>query len=248
MLNDAIWLAKKEFKQHWIAVVFTFLFSMIIGSMVGIILSGTEAFIIEINDSSITYYMLDFIIIGVAPGFGAIYMAKPYLSYKAAVEEPYGKRMAVLRSLPISISAIALSRTLVMLVILALNTIALFGTAATVLIYTDTFSEFMSVGEYVAFVVLWFGVMLALGGMSPFMENGLKGRYLYIVPFIYIILFIILIFSYYPSIKKGIIDSSIDFIHNGGWYISLLSLIIGIIFCYAWHQLLKRRLTNRDYV
>src|SRR5690625_6095141 len=108
--NDAIWLAKKEFKQHWIAVLFTFIFSSFFGLIAGLVLADSSAFMLRLNFVSIDYFVLDLLIIGVAPAFGTIYMAKPYLSYKTAVEETYTKRMAVLRSLPISVSVLALSR------------------------------------------------------------------------------------------------------------------------------------------
>lgn len=248
LLKDAVWLAKQDYEHQWIAAILTFLVSILFGGVVGLILAESGDFVLKVNDISGNRFLLDFIFIGLAPSFAALFMSKPYLSYRVAKHDPYGKRMAVLRSLPIPVSVLALSRTILMLSTLFLMSLGFYGTMATVFFSLNGFLKVMTVGEFIIFILVWFGFMLALGGVNPYVEYGTNGRVLHIFPFVFIFLLILIIAVFYSYFKQGIVEASLDLVKNIGWPIAALSIVIGGICAYLWNKLLKNRLENRDYL
>lgn len=248
LLKDAMWLAKQDLKYHWIAVILTFVVSIFFGWVVGLILSKSGNFVFEINTISGSRFILDFIFIGMAPSFAAIFMSRPYLSYHVAKHDPYGKRMALLRSLPISVPVLALSRTILMLSTLFIMSLGFYGMIATVIFPLDGFSGVTTAGEFVTFIFVWLGFMLALGGMNPYIEYGTNGRVLHILPYIFIVFIILTITLFYSFFRQGIVETSLDLVKNIGWPMAAFSIVIGGLCAYLWNKLLKNRLENRDYL
>ncbi|WP_167577678.1 hypothetical protein [Ammoniphilus sp. YIM 78166] len=62
--------------------------------------------------------MLDILFVITTLSLGAIFMSGPYLSFRTIKEDPFNKRMAMLRSLPIPVSVLSLSRMIMMLITL----------------------------------------------------------------------------------------------------------------------------------
>ena len=249
LFKDAFWLVKMEYKQQWLAVILTFMMCLIFGLFIGTALSGYTSLQIEVNSTSIKSYFLDFMFIGLAPSFATLSMAKPYTSYRAAKLDPYGKRMAVLRSLPIPVSVLALSRTLFMLCTLIIMSFAFFGGMTVIaLMFSGNFFEWLTVGEYIIFVIVWFGFMLTVGGLNPYVEYGMRGKMLHFIPFVYIGLVVILEIIFFVSFNQGVVESILKLIKNYGWTVAFVSILIGMVSCYEWNKILKRRLAKRDFI
>ncbi|MRG86747.1 hypothetical protein [Salinibacillus xinjiangensis] len=253
MFNDAVWLARKEFRHQWMGFLITIIVTIFMGMLTsGLLLSESESAIIKLRvDSNSIFadrFLLDLIFIGMAPSFATIFMAKPYLSYRVAKDDPHGKRMAVLRSLPIPVSVLALSRTLFMLMILGVLALTFYGTVvAFVFVFSNSY-EFMTISEFVTFILFWFGYMLALGGMSPYIEFGKGGKILHILPFVFLGLFLVLQITFYTYFGFGIVEKSIELVKEMGWLMTVISLSIGVMCSFGWNKLLKKRLANRDYL
>lgn len=234
-----------EYRHHWFAAFATFIFGIFVGAGTGFLLAESERVVFEVNSISSNRFVLDFIFVGMAPSFATIFFAKPYLSYFEAKEDPYGKRMAFLRSLPIPISVLALSRMLLVISNVAVMSVAFYG-AMTIVIY-DYF-ELMTAGEMMTFILLWIGFMLALGGVNPYIEYGTNGKFLHIFPFLYMAIFIIFETFYFLNFKQGIVETSIQLVESIGWPLAVISIVIGAACCYGWNLLLKNRLQTRDYL
>lgn len=245
MFHDALWLAKQEFKYHWFAVFTTLVVGMLIGALTGGLLTNVG---LRVNSVWMNQFMLDLIFIGMAPSFGALFMSKPYLSYKEAKENPYAKRMAVLRTLPISVSVLALSRTIFMLITLIIMSVAFYGAMAFMVFRFSANGNAITVNEFIIFILFWFGFMLALGGMNPYIEYGINGKMLHILPHFYVVLFILFEILLYFTLGSGVVEQVILLVKNIGWPVAFVSLLFGLICCYAWNQSLKSRLQKRDYV
>ncbi|WP_068677576.1 hypothetical protein [Oceanobacillus sp. Castelsardo] len=249
MFKDAFWLVKMEYKQQWVAVISTFIFSLFCGLFIGTIFSGQMQFRFEVDSFSYNLFLLDFFLIGLAPAFATLSMAKPYMSYRVAKHGPYGKRMAVLRSLPISVSVLALSRTLFMLCTLIIMSLGFFESmTVTIHMFSGNFFERLTIGEYFIFIIVWFGFMLTVGGLNPYVEYGMRGKMLHFIPYIYIGLVVILEIIFFVSFNQGIVESIIQLITTYGWTVAFVSILIGVVSCYEWNKILKRRLKNRDYI
>jgi len=245
MLKDAVWLVKKEYQFQWRAIIGTFLGCLFIGLIIMFFLSDPS---IGVRDHYQYFkkYMLDLFFIGLAPSFGTLFMAKPYLSYNSAKQNPYGKRMAVLRTLPIPVSVLSLSRILLMISTLLLMSIGVFGTIGILWIGIAPV-KILTVSEFIIFYFVWLGFALAVGGISPYIEYGMKGKMLHIFPFMYMGIFLIVEFTliYY---NVSMIEGIFEIVKSIGWPIAILSLIIGGFSLVGWHKLLQKRILNRDYL
>lgn len=248
MLKDAVWLAKKEYQYQWRALIATFIASLFIGTLTGFLLSGANES--EVRDFSefIQRYVLDLFFVGVAPSFATFFMAKPYLSLQNAKQNPYGKRMAVLRSLPVPVSVLSLSRIILMISTLVIMSLAFYGMMGTVLFgIAGSVFDFLTFGEFIIFGFFWFGFAMVVGGISPYIEYGMKGTMLHILPYLYMGVFV-LVEMFLMINGVGIVETSFEIVKSVGWIAALISMLVGIIFCYGWNQLLKVRLENRDYL
>lgn len=173
-------------------------------------------------------------------------MSKPYLSYRAAKENPYTKRLALLRSLPIPVSVLSLSRTIFMIMTLMTMSVAYY--LAITVALPNGFFETVSITEYLLFILFWFGYALALAGMNPFMEYGTNGKILHTIPFVFLALLFAAAFFVYPHFDQGIVSWSFGLIREYGIGAVLLSLFAGVVGCFLWNRLLTIRLAKRDYM
>ncbi|GAE25342.1 hypothetical protein JCM9140_1332 [Halalkalibacter wakoensis JCM 9140] len=246
MIHQAFWLAKKEFRQHWRPVMLTVLVTAFWGLIV------TQRMPQLISNLFVTEkpYSPDFIIdaffIGMTPSLAAIFMSGPYLSWRTIKEDPFTKRIALFRSLPISVAVLALSRTIMML-----GTWLLMSTVFYLIITIGLSEEFfshISLSTYAAFIVFWLGYSLALGGLNPFLEYGTNGKMLHLSPVVLIVLFISVIAITHYFSDYGIVEWSFLFIQEYGWMVSFAMLFVGLIGVYVWNFLLSRRLQRRDYL
>ncbi|SHG33694.1 LTA synthase family protein [Ornithinibacillus halophilus] len=251
MISEAFWLAKKEFRHQWIGFVSTILVTILMGILVsGFLLSGAEGQFIQfrIESTLFNHLFLDLIFIGMAPSFAAVFMSKPYLSYREAKDDPHGQRMAVLRSLPIPVSVLALSRTIFMLITLIILSVTFFGTILIFILGISNSFDLMTTGNLIIFLIFWFGYMLALGGMSPYIEFGTGGRIIHVLPYVFLGLFLVGQFTFYKYFGQGIVEKIIVLVEEIGWPIAIISLFVGVMCTIGWNKLLKKRLMNRDYL
>ncbi|WP_156288927.1 hypothetical protein [Oceanobacillus salinisoli] len=249
MFQDAFWLAKKELKHHWSAIALSLLFTVFVGGSTGMLLADSAVKMFEDHATSYNCFLLDLIFLGLTPAFATIFMAKPYLTLQTIKEDPYSKRMAFLRSLPIPVNVLAFSRTIVMFIILLIMSSAFYLSIVFVLIgMSSTFYDFISTGEFLIFIFIWFGYALAVGGINPFIEYGTNGKVLHLFPFIFFGLFLIFILNFYNYTGQGVVEMILYYTKNAGWPLAILSLVMGGFGCYIWNKLLTIRLKKRDYV
>jgi hypothetical protein len=248
MLKDAVWLAKKEYQYQWRAFIATFLACLLLGSSAGFLLLGSNESGFQEFSVFMNRFMLDLFFVGVAPSFATLFMAKPYLSLQNAKQNPYGKRMAVLRSLPVPVSVLSLSRIILMVSTLVIMSLALYGMMGTVLFgIRGSHFDYLTFGEFLIFGFFWFGFAMAVGGISPYIEYGMKGTMLHILPYLYMGLFVLVELILMQN-GIGIVETSLEIVKSVGWAAAFISLAVGVLCCYGWNQLLKYRLENRDYV
>ncbi|RKQ28127.1 hypothetical protein [Oceanobacillus halophilus] len=249
MLEQAFWLAKKEFKFQWLGFTATILFTLILGIATAFLLDISAEKVFINRDTPYNRLLLDLIFIGITPSFAAIYMSKPYLSFQTIKDDTFTKRMALLRSLPIPVKVLSASRTIVMLMTLSILSFIFYGVIYLILVtFPMRFLELMSFLEFVSFIAIWFGYALAVGGMIPYIEYGTSGKVLHLTPFISIAIFIAIIIIVYSYVESGIVEIILYFAKENGILLAIASMIIGISSTYLWNRLLTNRLAKRDYL
>lgn len=246
MVKDAWWLAKKELKFNKIPLAFSMLVTIFFGAMVSLHFTQTVQNVVSPETAIDQFLFIDIMFVLVTPALAAIFMASPYLSYRAIKEDPFSKRMAFYRSLPIQVEALALSRMMVMVVTLLTLSFVFYGTIT--LIAYDQLFQLLTIKEFVIFIAIWFGYALALGGMNPYIEYGTNGKVLHLFPYIFLTIVGVVAFLIYLILGIGIVETTISLSIKMGWSICLFSLIIGLLGCSFWKTLLTRRLSTKDYV
>ncbi|MBU9723841.1 MULTISPECIES: hypothetical protein [Bacillaceae] len=246
MVKQAFWFAKKELKYHVTAMISTALFVVFVGIIAALHLEDAVHTIFVSDTTTYSRFVLDFLFIGLTPTFGAIFFAKPYLTFRTIKEDPYGKRMAFFRALPIPVKTLALSRTIIMLTTLVTLSIV-FYTTITITVQTSFFT-ILSPEKYIIFILIWFGFALMLAGFNPFVEYGTSGKALFIIPSIVLIPIIITIIVIYQIFDLGIVETVFLAIDKLGWIVAVIAILLGILGSYIWNKLLTKRLLKRDYL
>lgn len=245
MWKDSMWIVKKEFTFQRIAFFFTFLAAILFAFL-------TQPFIetLVIQDlnafTSFSYYYLDLIFIGLVPSFSTLFISSPYLSFKTIKEDPFGKRMGFYRALPIPISAIVLSRLLFMILTLVVMSITYYIVLTIRL--SEQFFQYVTVEEWIIFILVWFGYSLVFGSFNTYIEFGTNGKMLYIMAGIFLVVFILILILFHQVIGMSVVDWSFLLIEKMRWMAACLSIIVGSFIFLMFYFILKKRLLTRDYV
>ncbi|KAB8134751.1 hypothetical protein F9U64_11485 [Gracilibacillus oryzae] len=238
-------IVKNELRLLWKPYVGTVLATMLLGFLASIALDQLTGYLAG-QSGAYNTVSADIIFILLTPCLTTIFISSPYLSFRTIKEDPFGKRMALYRILPISTKVLVRSRMFIMLFTLITLSIVFYTTLAIVL--SDAFYQVVSLPLYIQFALFWFGFSLAFGSVFVFIEYGTNGKMLYIFSFLYgisIFAFIVL----FNLINKS--SFVLLILENMQQYSLILLLIIwalGIISYNVWEMLLRKRLNKRDYL
>ncbi|WP_102347682.1 hypothetical protein [Bacillus sp. Marseille-P3661] len=246
MFQQAVWLAKKDLKYQWAAMFLTVVSTMFFGVLAAVLLEQSTRKMFGAEMMYYNWILLDVVFVVMTISLGAIYMSGPYLSFKTIKEDPYSRRMALLRSLPIPLPVLSLSRTIVMVVTLVVLSVVFYTTITVAL--SHQFFQYLTPAEYMTFILFWFGCSLALGGFTPFIEYGTSGKILHMTPIIFLVVFFIVVSSFYKLVGSGVVEFILVAVKNIGWPLAIISLLVGILGCYCWNKILTFRLATRDYL
>ncbi|PGT80933.1 MULTISPECIES: hypothetical protein [Bacillaceae] len=246
MLKDALWLALKELQFNKLQLGASILVTIFFGGISSLSLEQSIMNVMDTESMNDRFFFIDFMFIVITPALATIFMSGPYLNYKAIKDDPFNKRMAVYRSLPIPIKVLALSRTILMLITLFLLSIVFYSTITYSL--ADLLFNYFTINDYLIFIVIWLGYALALGGFHTYLEYGTSGKVLHLFPYLLFVILVFAFYFYYSIIEKGIVELTISLSIHIGWPIAFLFLFIGMVGCVLWHALLTKRLSTKDYL
>lgn len=247
MWKDSWWLVGKELKLQRLAFVSTILVTFLLSFFASLaFIPFLEQAVTPQGFDYPKRFVLDLIFVGLTPTFSAIYMSSPYLSFRSFKEDPFGKRMAVYRALPVPVEVLARSRMLLMLVTLVSLSIVFYTTmiilASLVILQTLPFTDI------IIFILIWFGYAIAAGGLNTFIECGTNGKVLWLFPTIFLTLFVVIAIMTYNTTGIGIVEWSFSLAQRHGWLAAAASLLLGAVCSFATYKILKTRLRVRDYV
>ncbi|WP_018932183.1 hypothetical protein [Gracilibacillus lacisalsi] len=258
MWKNSWWIAKRELKMQIPGIILTLLFTIFIGIII------TPTFYLNIinlfEDAGIygsrlvfeghTVYidsiLIDAIFLGFTPCLSALFMWGPYVSLRAIKEDPFGKRLAVYRSLPVSTEVLTLSRILFMLVIFVLFSAAFYLTI-TISVPNSIFIH-LEYHQFLAFVLFWIGYALVIGSLNPYIESGTNGKVLYIYSFIMMVCLILVLFLVHQVWNTSIVNTTILLLTRAPVIPVIVSLTCGILGVITMAKLLNKRLSERDYL
>ncbi|SFL93347.1 hypothetical protein SAMN04487943_105151 [Gracilibacillus orientalis] len=258
MWKESWWLTKRELKMQIPGIIITLLVTILIGILV---VPTINAFVLNIFGDSASYanriifdnhtfnidsIIIDIIFLGLTPSFSTLFMWGPYLSFRTIKEDPFGKRLAVYRSLPISTNVLTASRILVMLSIFVLLSAAFYLTI--ILSVPAAFFDYFSFNYFLSFMLFWIGYALALGSVITYIESGTNGKVLFIFLFIITLCLIIVLLLVYQIWEVGVVEATILLISKSPIIPVIASIICSILGVITMTKLLKKRLLERDYL
>ncbi|MDL4842081.1 hypothetical protein [Aquibacillus rhizosphaerae] len=246
MIQQAMWLARKEIKQQFVPFLFTMAVTSFFATATTLQLSMAVEYIFGEGSTDYKSLFLDLIFLLITPSFAAIFMSSPYLTFRTIKEDPFSKRMALFRALPISIKTLALSRIIIMLITFLSLSIIFYLIISIGL--TQLSPTYLTPMEWMSFMVFWFGYALAIGGYNSFIEYGTNGRVLYIVPTIILLSFFLFWYFFRRITDRSVVELSLLMIKEYQWIPAITFLLIGIAGCTFWYYLLSNRLRRRDYL
>ncbi|MFC4403994.1 hypothetical protein [Gracilibacillus xinjiangensis] len=244
MWKEPLTLVINELKILWKPYIATLLFTIMLGIFSSTMLSHLAEFLAE-GEGSYNSVSLDIIFGMLTPWFTTIFLSSPYLSFKTVKEDPFGKRMALYRTMPISMKLLARSRMLLMLATFITLSLAFY--LAMMISLPASFYHIVPSELFTAFILFWFGYSLAIGSLNVFIEYGTNGKVLYIFSFLcgFIIAILIILFNILGD--AGVVETVIIMLQQSRWPVVIM-LLLGIISYTTWENLLRSRLNKRDYL
>ncbi|SHN30496.1 hypothetical protein [Gracilibacillus kekensis] len=246
MWKDSWWLAKKELSFQFPGILLTLLATIIIAFFT---VPQLDALVREMYSNETLYwnpFLLDLIFLGVTPSFSALFVWGPYLSLRTIKEDPFGKRMALYRSLPISMDVLIRSRILSMLVIFIIMSSAFY--TIIFLMLPDSFFYNVEASQFLRFALTWFGYALVLGSVNTYIEFGTNGRVLYIFPLLFLIVIVLVRVACSNIWNMGVVEASILLVSRYSNIIVIATIILGVLGCVTISRMLKKRLLTRDFI
>ncbi|QHT59613.1 hypothetical protein GXP70_06370 [Paenibacillus lycopersici] len=155
--------------------------------------------------------------------------------------DPYTRRLAYYRTLPISWNTIVVSRMLQHAIVLTI-VFAFYFTLQYLL--SGFMREQLAVGDYVLFVLIWYGYALMAGATYIFFELTLKGNAYIIVCFLYVIVYALIDLILWAT-HTNLIESTIAAAREHHYAWPVLSVVLGAALAVLLGALTRMRVVKR---
>lgn len=195
------------------------------------------------NSVNLTGLFLDSIFLGLFPFFAVVLTTRMPGSLTKAWEI-YMKRLAVIRTLPLSTRGFVRARMFQGIFMLLLHFAVFFST-----IYLLRASEAIPLFTYLSFIAIWLGYGLFVGGWFIFMEWVIESRSLLKCLGLYLMMVIGLVvfdmWLLFSQINNSLVAQTIQLAHQYPW-IGPLAILCGCFVLLGWSQLIEKRVLARE--
>lgn len=226
--QSAWWLAKTELNRERTAYVLAFLLSVAFGLLTSLAISHHE------------YFMLDVFFLLLLPVMGMA-QSSAYFSFRYGETDPFTRKLFFLRSLPVPVKVIVLSRFLLQ----ALSHLCLIPVFFIVsYAASPTYRETLPPGQLIMFMIMWIGYSLLVGGLYHFLELSISGKALLWASFGMTLLLMI-----GATILRLFNGSLVEWTINlaqGGPLLPIAIFLTGLASVTFWYTATQRRVMQRD--
>ena len=160
-------------------------------------------------------------------------------SYMYIHRNPFHGWLLFQRSLPVSHKEIVLARSLVMLPATVVMTAIFFGPS---LILVSVFYDQFNAGQFLWFVLIWFGYALLSGGLNLFLELGLNGKVVAAMQFVWMVLLVGIVWL----LDGELVLTTFEWAGSYGPLPAGLSLLAGGLLFALLAKATERRVGNRE--
>lgn len=235
--QDAWYIFRSEMRQSWMGVLFTLLFFSYFGL---ITMPNFIEMMVQEDPNTDIGWITDFLYLTITPIMSFLMNRS---IYRCRTDDPFTKRLAYYKTMPISLNAIVIARMLQMFAVLITV-----GTFFYSLQYAlaDRLRELLSIEQYLIFVFIWIGYSITIGCVYIYFEQAHSGRVYFNISLLFFVPYIILgilLWVYRPGILFHLIlvAKNMEII----WPILMNVFAVGVVAVTA--VMVRRRLAARDF-
>lgn len=181
--QGAWYIFRSEMRQSWIGGIITILFFIYVGL---IMMPNLNEMLMKEESRLSAGWIADFIYLTLLPMMSFLMNRS---IFRCRTEDPYTKRLAYYKTMPISLNAIVIARIMQLFAVL-IPVATFFYTVQYV--FTDELNELLSIEQYLIFVFIWIGYSIIVGCAFVYLEQAYSGRIYFNVSLISMVLYIIL--------------------------------------------------------
>ncbi|WP_309123277.1 hypothetical protein [Paenibacillus sp.] len=238
MLRDALWLTRTQWSHSKIGLVMTVAFYGAYGGLTGMF---SDEWVAE--DFAFTGIMMDLLVVTFMSMNGFVF-CKGYLNNPYWKNDSFTKKLAMMRSLPIPVETLAMSRSIQVLLASPVSTLLFFG----IFYIASDWARDLPLAVLLPFVLFWFAIGNAFSVWFVVEEWSRSGKRYLLSSFLAVIAFVAFVVAFYFLTGKHLTFFVVESIQKpGGWLWTALALPIGVA-AHVWMQLrLRRILLHRDF-
>jgi accessory gene regulator protein AgrB len=238
MIKDALWLTKKQWAYTKFGFAFTILFYAAYGGLGGMFsedwLSDMEIFTGIMIDLTIVIFM----------SMNGFVFSKGYFNNQYWKTDTFTKKLAMLRSLPIPVESLAMSRSIQIAIMSPVLTLTFF----IVFYATSDWARSLPLSTFISFVVVCFALGNASSCWFVIQEWSRSGKRYFISSCIVVALILAIVIPVTLLSKVHLFAGLTEAVSKpAGWLWAVLALALAVA-THAWMQLrLRRILRQRDF-
>ncbi|NEW06953.1 hypothetical protein GK047_13160 [Paenibacillus sp. SYP-B3998] len=241
VLLDAWWLTRKDFGNNRLMLIWNILFNLYVVFTLLSMTSMGQRSDLSYNVTIFNDVSLNFFVMGIVPIWG-FPLSKAFLNYKKT--DVYTKRIAYLKTMPISNQVIICSRFLQIIIMVFAMAIVVFVPYFSILSHIGQMP--LNLLECLFYAFVWIGYSLTVGCLYICWELGVKGktyfiRCLLMMPFIVLGAFL-LWWLFGQSVWIGMME----WVQQFQVLLPIVSLALGTLAIIASAVWLNKRFAQRD--
>ncbi|TLS51236.1 hypothetical protein FE782_16020 [Paenibacillus antri] len=238
MGRDAWWLTRTQWSHSKIGLVMTIAFYGTYGGMTGMF---SDEWVSE--SFAFTGIMMDLLVLTFMSMNGFVF-CKGYFNNPYWKTDSFTKKLAMMRTLPIPVETLAMSRSIQVLSASPVSTALYFG----IFYIASDWARNLPVTVLLQFVLFWFALGNAFSVWFVVEEWSRSGKRYLLSSFLALFVFIAVVVAFYFLTGKHLTFFIVDAIQRpGGWLWTALAVLIGVA-AHVWMQLrLRRILLHRDF-
>ncbi|MCR2803292.1 hypothetical protein [Paenibacillus soyae] len=231
------YLAKEEFRRirwkHVMTIIFIGYLSLFLVPMFADTYEGEEM--------GMMYWAVDFVTLTLLPCLGFMSTQSFGHYWKS---DPYTKKLAAWRVMPIRPNQIVLGRIL-LFILNALPALIVFFLIFYLVVRME--APDIELAAFIPFAIMWIGYSIAMGILYIYFEIGFSGKIYFWFCMIFTLGFLIGMIITSLLLKKSLIVESYRLCEEGGWWMALIGLVLVAVSIYIGRPLLEKRLKTRSY-
>lgn len=225
-----------EMRQSWIGILITMLFFAYLSL---IMIPGLNELLAQEQSDTNIGWLADFLYLTLLPIMSFL-MNRSVFRHRT--DDPFTRKLAYLKTMPISMNAIVISRMMLMISVL-IPVSAFFFTLQYLL--TEKLNEMLSIDQYLIFVFIWIGYSIITGCAFVYVEQAYSGKVYFFFSMASMVLYLImaaLLWMVEPKILNVVLEAA----HNREFVWPLLMIVsaLGVVALTA--VMIRRRLAARD--